>query len=133
MANTYYEKLKDPRWQKKRLQVLDRDEWTCTRCGAKDKTFNVLHWVYAKSGNPWDVKDDYLDTLCEDCHSKVESMIVACKFMIQKFKNLDFALMVGDEDSEMTDFFFQLFDPNSAVHKNAKLHFRSLKKKTENG
>ena len=28
---TYKQKLKDPRWQKKRLKVLERDDWKCTR------------------------------------------------------------------------------------------------------
>lgn len=39
-------------------------------------------------------------------------------------------LMQCDDDkvNEMADFFFQLFDPNSPIHKNAKLYFRSLKK-----
>jgi len=26
---TYSEKLKDPRWQKKRLEILSRDNFTC--------------------------------------------------------------------------------------------------------
>ena len=29
MASDYSEKLKDPRLQKKRLQILERDNWTC--------------------------------------------------------------------------------------------------------
>lgn len=65
---TYSEKLKDPRWQKMRLQVLERDEWTCRFCGDKTKTLHVHHFCYAKSGNPWDVEDHALITLCEDCH-----------------------------------------------------------------
>ena len=28
---TYAEKLKSPLWQKKRLQVFDRDNWTCQK------------------------------------------------------------------------------------------------------
>ena len=62
----YSEKLKDPRWQKKRLEILERDAWECTNCGDKDKTLHVHHKAYNK--NPWDAKDDDLETLCEDCH-----------------------------------------------------------------
>lgn len=29
---SYAEQLKDPRWQKKRLEILNRDEWKCTWC-----------------------------------------------------------------------------------------------------
>lgn len=64
MLKTYYEKLKDPRWQRKRLEVMQRDDY---------------------------------------------------------------------EVNEMAYFFFQLFDPNSIIHQNAKLHFRSFKNKTNNG
>lgn len=130
MAKTYYEKLKDPRWQRKRLEVMQRDDFACTRCGAKDETLNVHHWFYAKSGNPWDAKTNHLDTLCEDCHVKVEGMIMACKSMIQKFKDLDFCLMDCDDDevNEMSDFFHELFNPQSPIHKTAKYNFRVLRK-----
>lgn len=67
-AMTYSEKLKDPRWQKLRLEILNRDEWTCQYCGAKDKTLHVHHYAYPKSGNPWDADGGDLNTLCEDCH-----------------------------------------------------------------
>jgi len=30
---TYGEKLKDPRWQKKRLGLLEKADWTCLFCG----------------------------------------------------------------------------------------------------
>lgn len=65
---TYAEKLKDPRWQKMRLQVLQADNFTCQYCGETTKTLNIHHYVYAKSGNPWDVSLGDLTTLCEDCH-----------------------------------------------------------------
>lgn len=43
---TYKEKLKDPRWQKKRLEIFDRDGWKCVECGDKDSTLNVHHIFY---------------------------------------------------------------------------------------
>ena len=63
---TYSEKLKDPRWQKKRLEILNRDNFTCRNCRCTDKTLHVHHVIY--SGEPWDVKNEYLITLCESCH-----------------------------------------------------------------
>ncbi len=65
----YGELLKDPRWQKKRLQVLERDNWTCQGCDKKSDTLNVHHYMYVKGGNPWDSEDADLVTLCEACHS----------------------------------------------------------------
>lgn len=63
---TYAEKLKDPRWQKKRLLIMQRDNFTCRFCGDNESTLNVHHLSY--SANPWDTPDDELITICEDCH-----------------------------------------------------------------
>lgn len=65
---TYAEKLKDPRWQKKRLEILERDNWTCRHCFATDKTLHVHHLIYT-TDNPWDCDPDILITLCEECHN----------------------------------------------------------------
>lgn len=67
---TYAEKLQDPRWQKKRLKILERDNWSCQLCGDNDVTLHIHHLKY--SGNPWDVKDDDLITYCKCCHSLIE-------------------------------------------------------------
>jgi len=44
----YSEKLKDPRWQKKRLKVLERDNWECKQCGEKEETLHIHHLLYDK-------------------------------------------------------------------------------------
>lgn len=69
----YLEKLRDPRWQKKRLEVFERDNWTCLQCGSTEKTLNVHHRVYADGYEPWDVRMGILETLCEECHEKETS------------------------------------------------------------
>ena len=66
---TYSEKLKDPRWQKKRLEVMERDGFTCRDCGATHKTLHVHHCMYEK-GEPWETDSRFLLTLCEDCHDE---------------------------------------------------------------
>lgn len=67
---TYAEQLKDPRWQKKRLEILKRDKFTCRLCGDKSTTLHIHHNNY--KGNPWDVSNDELMCLCCHCHSVVE-------------------------------------------------------------
>lgn len=62
----YADKLKDPRWQKKRLEIFNRDNWQCCVCKAADRTLVVHHKQY--SGDPWEASDDQLRTLCTDCH-----------------------------------------------------------------
>jgi len=69
---TYSEKLKDPRWQKKRLEVLNRDGFKCSYCDDEKTTLHVHHLKYNK--NPWDVEIESLSTLCEDCHGLVEAL-----------------------------------------------------------
>lgn len=64
----YSELLKDPRWQKKRLEILERDNWECVLCGDGEKTLHVHHLCYKKK--PWSVKNNHLVTLCKDCHKK---------------------------------------------------------------
>jgi len=69
--STYFEMLKDPRWQRRKTEILQRDNFTCQGCKSTDKTLHVHHQFYL-SGNrePWDYEDAHLITLCEDCHEK---------------------------------------------------------------
>ena len=67
----YSDKLKDPRWQKKRLEVLNRDNWTCQMCGNTKETLHVHHKYYEKGCEIWDDENDGgLVTLCASCHTK---------------------------------------------------------------
>lgn len=68
----YQQKLLDPRWQKKRLQVLERDHFTCQGCGAKHRTLHVHHYCYT-TPNPWDESEENLVTLCEECHNTIHN------------------------------------------------------------
>lgn len=65
---SYSEKLRHPLWQKKRLEILSRDNWTCQHCRKKDITLNVHHNSYAWGVDPWDYDDSNFVTLCENCH-----------------------------------------------------------------
>lgn len=83
---TYADKLKDPRWQKKRLEILNRDEFTCRFCGSKKNTLHVHHTGYATS-NPWETPDKCLVTLCEFCHEQEErDLQKSIDFLIKHLK-----------------------------------------------
>ena len=60
-------KYKDPRWQKKRLEIMSLYGFRCFNCSATDKTLHVHHKKY--SGEIWDDDDDALQVLCEECHT----------------------------------------------------------------
>ncbi len=66
---TYSDKLKDPRWQKKRLKILERDNWTCVFCDDNKEELQVHHEKY--NGEPWDADDKFLKTCCWACHSAI--------------------------------------------------------------
>jgi hypothetical protein len=64
----YSEKLKDPRWQKKRLEILQRDEWKCSYCEDEKTMLQVHHLRYKLHAQPWDYDNQDLITLCKPCH-----------------------------------------------------------------
>lgn len=69
---TYGEKLKDPRWQKLRLEIMERDDWKCRLCFSEGSTLAVHHEKYTGE-NPWDADSSDLVTLCEDCHTAMHN------------------------------------------------------------
>lgn len=69
---SYYELLRDPRWQRKRLEIMGRDKFTCTDCGENDKQLHVHHLHYIRGREPWNYPDNLLITLCEECHKEYE-------------------------------------------------------------
>lgn len=64
----YASLLKDPRWQKKRLKIMERDNYTCQVCGDTTSELHVHHRYYKNSEGPWDYPDRALVTLCKTCH-----------------------------------------------------------------
>jgi len=62
---------RDSRWQRKRLAVMERDNWRCVSCGASGEgvLLNVHHGFYVPGRAPWEYQDEDLVTWCEDCHN----------------------------------------------------------------
>jgi hypothetical protein len=69
---TYSEKLQNPLWQKKRLEVLSRDNFTCRMCSDTTTTLHVHHKSYTKGSDPWEYPLTNFITYCKDCHQIVE-------------------------------------------------------------
>ena len=70
---TYLEKLNDPRWQQKRLRIMERDNWTCLECADKKNQLQVHHIVYLNR-DPWDYPDYLFQTFCEPCHKERQEL-----------------------------------------------------------
>ena len=98
---TYSEKLKDPRWQRMRLKILERDSWKCRWCDEADNTLHVHHTYYERGKEPWDYPPESLLTLCENCH----------QFEYESRKEAEDALLFTlRERGFSTEFVYELFD-----------------------
>lgn len=68
-ARSYAEKLRDPRWQRRRLEIFQRDNWKCQLCSRTDLELH-LHHLYRTTEDPWDEPDLHLLTVCQLCHDQ---------------------------------------------------------------
>ena len=62
-----------PQWQRRRLEIMQRDHFTCRRCGDDQNTLNVHHRRYRVDRRIWEYDDDDLVTLCRRCHEAVHT------------------------------------------------------------
>ena len=69
--NKYGKKLLDPKWQKRRLEIFQRDNWKCLACSEDKKTLHIHHLWYEYNKEPWDYPSDALVTLCFNCHDNI--------------------------------------------------------------
>jgi hypothetical protein len=92
-TKTYAEKLKDPRWQKKRLEILSRDEFSCQKCYDTENTLHVHHKRYNNEyKDPWEYPNELLVTLCESCHAEESAaMKEALKYLCDVFQERFFS------------------------------------------
>jgi hypothetical protein len=65
---TYSEKLKDPRWQRKRLEIMQEHGFKCEICSDSKQELHVHHKEYEPNREPWDYASYKLQCLCSDCH-----------------------------------------------------------------
>ncbi len=71
-VSQYARDLKHPNWQRKRLEILSRDEFTCANCATGSETLHVHHSYYEKGLKPWDYPAESLHVLCETCHKHAQ-------------------------------------------------------------
>jgi len=78
--SSYFDKLRDPRWQKMRLEVMQTNDFCCEICGDSKSTLNVHHKVYFKDRDPWEYLPEQLSCLCESCHKQNHKTTDPLKF-----------------------------------------------------
>ena len=95
---SYADKLKDPKWQKKRLEVLSYRNFKCQECGDSEQTLHIHHPYYEKGKEPWDYDAYILMCLCEVCHKErhyFESILTGYVNEIKSNPNLSLTYFMG--------------------------------------
>lgn len=93
---TYSEKLRSPRWQRRRLEIMERAGFRCERCGAGDRTLNVHHGAYEKGLEPWEYPDELLWCLCEEqCHPIVQQQLLVLQRAFGSVHPKDLEFVMG--------------------------------------
>lgn len=93
--SSYWELLKHPKWQEKRLEIMQRAGFACEECGDKETTLNVHHGYYRKGADPWDYPSGSLHCLCEPCHEQAEALKARLYFQISMLQQPEIAMLLG--------------------------------------
>jgi hypothetical protein len=86
----YKKQYTHPEWQKKRLQILERDNFTCQTCLNDNEVLHVHHKFYIPNKLIWDYNDEWFITLCGTCHENAHSVFDGVKNVMvsMNFKSL---------------------------------------------
>ena len=100
----YHQLLKDGRWQRRRLEIMQRDDFKCRDCGTTDD-LNVHHIRYLAGHKPWEYDDGDLITLCGKCHKKWHEEIEGMHYDCAKCKHFhhQYYIVQGDIDEWLFD------------------------------
>lgn len=84
MTELFFEKYKNPKWQRKRLEIFEKRNFQCEVCGSKSKMLTIHHGYYEKDYEPWDYNDDTLWCCCESCHEEAQAELRDLKYQMAK-------------------------------------------------
>ena len=71
----YSEQLKHPKWQRKRLEILERDDFQCQCCFDREIELAVHHKRYVDKKMVWEYDNRDLISLCKDCHFNIHLVV----------------------------------------------------------
>ena len=92
---SYWELLKHPKWQEKRLRIMELAGFACEECFGKETTLNVHHSYYTKGAAPWEYPDEHLHCLCEDCHEIAEAIRICLNRAIGPLRFKEARILLG--------------------------------------
>ena len=111
--------LRDPRWQKARLDKMQRAGFACERCGDKETTLNVHHKNYKRDHAPWEYELSNFVCLCRPCHEEIHQSREMLNNLIP-YSQIDIAQFISG-----------MIAAQSNNHIVAKIHPREFKDCTE--
>ena len=88
---TYQEQIKHPKWQKKRLEILERDGFKCRVCKSEERQLHVHHLYYVPKMLTWEYDNEGLVTVCDEHHEQLTrdlpklSGIIAFDILMKKY------------------------------------------------
>lgn len=86
---TFSEQIKHPKWQKRRLEIMELAGFKCQECGSDSIELNVHHKIYNKKLKYWEYSDLGLVCLCSDCHKNHHELdhsikVLTCGMPLEK-------------------------------------------------
>lgn len=113
----YSELLQHPFWQKKRLRILERDDFACCKCTDHLVNLQIHHLYYLPDAYPWEYPDDALITLCKICHQKEEFKKWVVQFGI---RSLVYHGFIRTDVMEVKELVFRKVD---SIHKQEAIRY----------
>lgn len=76
MVKEYSTYLLNPEWQRKRLELFQRDNFACRICGNTHLQLELHHTKYLVIYKyPWDYPNHMYLTLCSNCHTDIKRFL----------------------------------------------------------
>ena len=113
--DSYQKKLTHPQWQKKRLEVLQRDNFTCRSCGSTEKELHVHHIYYLPNKLPESYPLSAYISLCFECHQMEEDNLkLLSDTLLNRFRRM--GASAKDIESFMIALHLYLNSTNEELH-----------------
>ncbi len=113
----YSEKFKDPRWQKKRLEMFQDAGWKCERCDSKTETLNLHHKFYKPNTDPWNYENHWFMVLCDECHKELHDD----SFQVINLVDTMFKSRVSNSDLKALFLVYNIIGSDESGFFNSKL------------
>ena len=100
---TYAQQLRHPKWEQRRLQVIEKAGSRCECCGnfgindgeTSEVRFEIHHGYYTPGLMAWEYPDDVLYCLCPECHKDVQESMERAQYELAK-RQLKLRMIIRD-------------------------------------